>query len=249
MSPTSNWTRCWSTTPTRFKLLRKIGTTGHNHELTTPGDFAKPTGLAVDHDGNLYVCDTLNNRIEIFDADGKFIEHLWQGRRWPGIFCAAQGRRDRWRRTHLGRRRHAGPGAGVQPGNQLLIHFGGHGLLPGQFQGLVGIAIDKNNRVFTSEIYPGRVQQFRYVTDAEAEQLRKEREEQREKKAGGNSLPFQQLRRRPKPKVRQASRWLVAWKPSSLRPKTTYLQSNVCVEMRQLLPSIAAFCNTFKVNS
>jgi hypothetical protein len=67
---------------------------------------------------------------------------------------------------------------------QLLISFGGHGLLPGQFQGLVGIAIDKMNRVFTSEIFPGRVQQFRYVTDAEAEQLRKEREEQRENKTG-----------------------------------------------------------------
>jgi len=78
----------------------------------------------------------------------------------------------------------------VQVFNQearLLISFGGHGLLPGQFQGLASIAIDKNNRVFTSEIYPGRVQQFRYVTDAEAEQLRKEREQQREKKAGGNS--------------------------------------------------------------
>jgi hypothetical protein len=54
------------------------------------------------------------------------------------------------------------------------------------FQGLVGITIDKMNRVFTSEIYPGRVQQFRYVTDAEAEQLRKEREEQREKKVGAS---------------------------------------------------------------
>ena len=73
---------------------------------------------------------------------------------------------------------------------QLLISFGGHGLLPGQFQGLVGIATDKNNRVFTSEMYPGRVQQFRYVTDAEAEQLGKEREEQRLKKAGSkDSVP------------------------------------------------------------
>src|ERR1035441_756512 len=45
-----------------LKLKRKIGTTGHNHELTTPGDFAKPTGLAVDQEGNLYVCDTLNDR-------------------------------------------------------------------------------------------------------------------------------------------------------------------------------------------
>ena len=57
--------------------------------------------------------------------------------------------------------------------------------MPGQFQGLTGIVADKNNRIFTSEMFPGRVQQFRYVTDAEAEQQRKEREEQRARKAGG----------------------------------------------------------------
>ena len=67
---------------------------------------------------------------------------------------------------------------------QLLIAFGGHGLLPGMFQGVVGITIDKMNRVFTSEIFPGRVQQFRYVTDAEAERARKDKEAAREKKAG-----------------------------------------------------------------
>ena len=173
-----------------LKLLRKIGTTGHNHELTTPGDFAKPTGVAVDQDGNLYVCDTLNNRIEIFDADGKFVSTFGKAGDGPGYFArpkgvaidsdghiwVADGRQDR-----------------VQVFNQqtqLLITFGGHGLLPGQFQGLVGIATDKNNRVFTSEMYPGRVQQFRYVTDAEAEQARKDREEQRLKKAGtGNKVP------------------------------------------------------------
>jgi hypothetical protein len=54
------------------------------------------------------------------------------------------------------------------------------------FQGIVDIMIDKQNRVFTSEIFPGRVQQFRYVTDAEAEQLRKEKEAAREKRAGAS---------------------------------------------------------------
>jgi len=33
---------------------------------------------------------------------------------------------------------------------------GGHGLMPGQFKALSGLAIDKNNRVFTSEQFPGR---------------------------------------------------------------------------------------------
>ena len=166
-----------------FKLLRKIGKTGHNHELTTPGDFAKPTGLAVDHDANLYVADTMNNRIEIFDADGKFISTFGKPGDGPGYFARPKG-------VAIDSDDHIWVADGVQDRvqvfnkeAQLLISFGGHGLLPGQFEGLVGIATDKNNRVFTSEIFPGRVQQFRYVTDSEADQLRKEREELRIQKA------------------------------------------------------------------
>jgi DNA-binding beta-propeller fold protein YncE len=168
-----------------FKLLRKIGTTGHRHELTTPGDFAKPTGLAVDADGNLYVCDTLNNRIEIFDADGKFVSTFGKAGDGPGYFARPKG-------VAIDSDGHIWVADGMQDKVQvfnrewqLLITFGGHGLLPGMFQGLAGIATDKNNRVFTSEIFPGRVQQFRYVTDAEAEQLGKDREAQRLKKAEG----------------------------------------------------------------
>jgi sugar lactone lactonase YvrE len=170
-----------------FKPLRKIGSTGHNHELTTPGDFAKPTSVAVDKDGNLYVCDTLNNRIEIFDADGKFISEFGKAGDGPGYFARPKG-------VAIDSDDHIWVADGMQDRVQvfnnegrLLITFGGHGLLPGQFQGLVGITTDKNNRVFTSEMYPGRVQQFRYVTDAEAEQLKKEREDQRLKKAGAGS--------------------------------------------------------------
>src|SRR5579862_2540382 len=166
-----------------LKLIRKIGATGHNHELTTPGDFAKPTGLAVDSDGNLYVADTLNNRIEVFDADGKFISTFGKAGDGPGYFARPKG-------VAIDSDDHVWVADGMQDRvqvfnkeAQLLIAFGGHGLLPGQFQGLVGIATDKNNRVFTSEIFPGRVQQFRYVTDSEADQLRKEREELRIQKA------------------------------------------------------------------
>jgi DNA-binding beta-propeller fold protein YncE len=169
-----------------LKLIRTMGTAGHKHELTSPGDFAKPTGLAVDREANLYVADTLNDRIEIFDADGKFISTFGKNGDGPGYFARPKG-------VAIDSDGHIWVADGMQDRvqvfnqeAQLLIAFGGHGLLPGMFQGLVGITIDKMNRVFTSEIYPGRVQQFRYVTDAEAEQLRKEREEQREKKLGAS---------------------------------------------------------------
>jgi sugar lactone lactonase YvrE len=167
-----------------LKLLRKIGTTGRNHELTTPGDLAKPSGLAVDAEGNLYVCDTLNNRVEVFDADGKFIATYGKNGDGPGYFARPKG-------IAIDSDGHIWVADGMQDRVQvfnqqwqLLIVFGGHGLLPGQFQGIVNVLADnKNNRVFTSEIYPGRVQQFRYVTDAEAAQLQKDREAGRTKKA------------------------------------------------------------------
>jgi sugar lactone lactonase YvrE len=171
-----------------LKLVRKIGTTGKNHELTTPGDFAKPTGVAVDKDGNLYVADTLNDRIEVFDADGAFIRTWGKNGDGPGYFGRPKG-------VAVDSDGHIWVADGMQDRvqvftneGQLCIAMGGHGLLPGQFQGLTNVAADnRRNMIFTAEIYPGRVQQFRYVTDAEAEQQQKDREDQRGKKGTASS--------------------------------------------------------------
>jgi len=169
-----------------LKLKRKMGTAGHNHELTTPGDFAKPSGLALDRDGNLYVADTLNNRIEVFDAEGQFISAYGKNGDGPGYFARPKG-------VAIDSDGHIWVADGMQDRIQvfnrdwqLLISFGGHGLLPGQFQGLVSITADQNNRMFASEIYPGRVQAFRYITDAEAEAEQKRREAAREAKTAVN---------------------------------------------------------------
>lgn len=165
-----------------FKLLRKIGTSGKKHTLTAPGTFSLPEGVAVDKDGNVYVTDTFNDRVEIFDADGGFINAFGKNGDGPADFerpkaiavdCdghiwVADATQDR-----------------VKVFNQegrLLIYFGQHGYYPGQFMGLWGLTIDKNNHVITSETFPGRVQVFRYVTDAEAEAEKKRRE-------GGDQKP------------------------------------------------------------
>jgi sugar lactone lactonase YvrE len=171
-----------------LKLVRKIGTTGHKHELTTPGDFSKPSGLAVDAEGNLYVADTMNNRIEIFDADGQFVSTFGKAGDGPGYFARPKG-------VAIDSDGHVWVADGMQDRvqaftkeGQLLIAIGGHGILPGQFQGLVGITIDKRNRVFTSELYPGRAQEFQYVTDAQADQEREKRAAEREKKANASKV-------------------------------------------------------------
>ncbi len=172
-----------------LKLLRKIGTSGKNHFLTEPGDFAAPQGVALDKDGNVYVTDTLNDRVEIFDADGKFLSTFGKNGDGPGYFArpkgiAVDGDGHIWVADAMQNQLQVFNREG-----QLLTYIGGPGHYPGQFESLVGVAIDKNNRVFTSEQYPGRVQQFRYITDAEAEQVKKEKEAQRGGQKAANEPP------------------------------------------------------------
>ncbi len=41
-----------------------------------PGQLSEPRGLASDSRGNLYVADTKNSRIEVFDANGRFLRAI-----------------------------------------------------------------------------------------------------------------------------------------------------------------------------
>ena len=151
-----------------YKKIRAIGTTGQAHKLTTPGDFSKPVGVAVVKEGILFVAVTWNNRIEIFDAEGKFIRAWGKAGDGVGYFARPKG-------IALDSDGHVWVADGMQervqvftPEGKVLIWMGGDGLLPGTFRALENVYIDKDNRVFTTEQYPGRMQVFRYKTDAEA---------------------------------------------------------------------------------
>jgi DNA-binding beta-propeller fold protein YncE len=166
-----------------LKELRRIGTGGKNHWLTTPGDFGGPQGVALDKDGNVYVTDTMNNRVEIFDAEGKFISEFGRHCDGPGCFArpkgiAIDGDGHIWVVDTMNDTLQVFNREG-----QLLTYLGGHGHYPGQFEAIVGVAIDKQNRVFTTEQYPGRMQMFRYVTDDEAAVEKKRQEDERKSKA------------------------------------------------------------------
>ena len=63
------------------KLIKTWGKQG-----TGPGDFDQPHALAMDSKGRLFVGDRNNNRIEIFDQDGKFLEEWKQFSRPSGIY-------------------------------------------------------------------------------------------------------------------------------------------------------------------
>jgi sugar lactone lactonase YvrE len=173
----------------KLSLIRKIGTAGKKHTLTDPGNFSYPTNVALDADNNVYVTDSFNSRVEIFDADGNFIRQFGKPGDQPGRLFRPKG-------IAIDLDGHVWVADAVQdrvqcftPEGDLLIWMGTHGQLPGMFQSIAGLYIDKNNRIFTSEQYPGRVQMFRYFTDDEARTELARRKAETDKKKAGAEKP------------------------------------------------------------
>jgi sugar lactone lactonase YvrE len=167
-----------------FKLIRKLGKPGTQHTSTVPGEFAKPAGVAVDQDGNVYVADTWNDRIEEFNADGTFIRTFGEAGDGPGYFARPKG-------ISIDSDGHIWVADAMQdrvqvftPEGRLLIYMGESGLLPGQFQSLADVRVDKFNRVLTTELFSGRLQVFRYYTDSEAKAELARRDAESKKDAG-----------------------------------------------------------------
>jgi streptogramin lyase len=63
------------------RYLKEIGKTG-----TGPVEFDQPHALAMDSKGRLFVGDRSNNRIQILDQDGRFLEEWTQFSRPSGIY-------------------------------------------------------------------------------------------------------------------------------------------------------------------
>ena len=66
------------------KLIKTWGTFGHG-----PDDLDQPHALAMDSRGRLFVGDRGNNRIKIFDQDGKLLDTWYQFSRPSGIYIDA----------------------------------------------------------------------------------------------------------------------------------------------------------------
>ncbi|MBZ5609177.1 MAG: hypothetical protein LAP38_13020 [Acidobacteriia bacterium] len=129
--------------------------------------FRNPVHCAeLSHDNLLYVCDRVNDRIQVFKPDGTFVketfiekETLGSGSAWDIAFSKdaaqkyiylADGENDR---VHILDRQSL----------EVLTTFGEGGRQPGEFYGVHSIATDSKGDIFTTETYRGqRVQKFVY---------------------------------------------------------------------------------------
>jgi DNA-binding beta-propeller fold protein YncE len=152
-----------------YKYVRAIGGPPQKVGDDSPGTFTRPTNVAVGPNGDVYISDTLNGRIQIFDADGTFVSSFGKPGDGPGDFArpkgiALDGDGHIWVADADQNRVKVFDREG-----RLCAYFGEYGYFPGQFALPSGLAIDKNNRVIVAEqVLNGRLQVFRYTTEAEA---------------------------------------------------------------------------------
>ena len=127
--------------------------------------FRNPVHCAdVSNDGFVYVCDRVNNRIQVFTKEGKFVKEqvyakntLAAGSVWDVAFS----RDPQQRFMYVADGQNAKVYVVERDSLQLLTSFGDGGRQPGQFFGVHSIATDSQGNVYTTETYEGkRVQKF-----------------------------------------------------------------------------------------
>jgi sugar lactone lactonase YvrE len=151
------------------QMLNRIGSRG-----TGLGQFNYPTNLALDSTGRLFVSDSLNFRVQVFDADLRPVRTIGKKGDLPGYFAQPKG-------IALDTENHLyvldAQFENVQlfnPMGQILMDFGEEGHGPGQFWLPPSIFINQTpstanpaNRIYIADSYNRRIQVFDYLPQPE----------------------------------------------------------------------------------
>lgn len=128
-------------------LLKQWGTKGKGE-----GEFDLPHAVCLDAKGRVYVGDRENNRVQVFDAEGKFL-HQWKESGAPyGLFLAGD-------RLFVADGR-AGWVRALGPDGKSVGRFGEKGTAAGQFQMPHMLCVDSRGDVYVAEVNNKRVQKF-----------------------------------------------------------------------------------------
>jgi DNA-binding beta-propeller fold protein YncE len=117
-------------------------------------------------DGLLYVCDRVNDRIQVFKTDGTFVKEAFiakntraSGSVWDVAFSRDPQQRFLYVVDGMNNRIYI-----LQRDTlEVLTSFGDGGRQPGQFYGVHSIAVDSQGNLYTTETWEGkRLQKFVY---------------------------------------------------------------------------------------
>lgn len=145
------------------KYLLEWGKKGNNE-----GEFNIPHGITLDNAGNVYVADRENNRIQVFDPNGKFIKQFVDGS--FGAICSVAFDKEKSKLfavddfTFL-KLKHRGSDVFVfDTEGQLQIRFGRNGSYNGSVSWYHDLTIDKDENIYVGDILENTIQKFKKVS-------------------------------------------------------------------------------------
>jgi DNA-binding beta-propeller fold protein YncE len=130
------------------KLLKQWGKEGKG-----PGEFNLPHAICVDAQGKVYVGDRENQRIQVFDPDGKFLAQWTESGAPYGMFLTRAGQMfvadglANWIKV-------------LDKDGKTLGRFGGPGKNLGQFAMPHMLCVDSQGAIYVAEVEGIRVQKF-----------------------------------------------------------------------------------------
>ena len=129
--------------------------------------FRTPVHCAdLSNDGLVYACDRVNNRIQVFQKDGTFVEELivaretlGAGSAWDVAFSRDADQKYLYMADGVNEKVYIIDRQEME----VISSFGDGGRQPGQFYGAHSIATDASGNIYTTETFEGkRVQKFVY---------------------------------------------------------------------------------------
>jgi len=159
------------------KFKRYWGAYGHRPDDTNLGrynpdappaqQFRNPVHCAeLSHDQLLYVCDRVNDRIQVFRPDGTFVKEQFVAKRSladGSVWDIAFSKDPEQKYIYLADGRNEKVYIILRDTLEILTSFGDGGRQPGEFFGVHSIATDSKGNIYTTETYEGRrVQKFVY---------------------------------------------------------------------------------------
>ena len=137
-------------------------------QFRNPVHCAQPS-----NDGLVYVCDRVNNRLQVFETDGTFVKEMFvkpnslgDGSVWDISFSPDEAQTYIYLADGTNRKIFIIERESLE----ILTNFGDGGRNPGQFFAIHNIATDSKGNIYTTETYEGkRLQKFRYTGMAPVE--------------------------------------------------------------------------------
>lgn len=138
----------------------------YDPDAPIPQQFRSPVHcVRIANDGLVYVCDRTNNRIQVFQKDGTFIEEVFVAKRTLGV----NGSTFDVELSPDAEQLHLFTADGANEKVWMLLRqdlsilgsFGRSGRQAGQFHWLHNVVVDSQGNIYTSEVESGkRIQKF-----------------------------------------------------------------------------------------